>query len=235
LKSANGYSLLELVVGLVLTALVGSAATALLHTQATLSRVASHQAATAEVVRTAAHVLAAETRWSDPLRDLRALNADSLALRAFRASAIVIRSQPDGRLLIRLNGSRAPDPAKDSVLVLRGAAEEQRARLLEAAPSSLPCGRGGDCYLFQLSNGAQAGDLLLVFESGIYYLTARALRYRLGAEGRQPITPELFDDARTFFDLGAGSSAAWLSTPVRPGSTGWLHVRLPWLNQADWQ
>ena len=225
-----GYSVAELLMALMLAGLLAAAAAALLQTQAALSRNTSHRAQTAELLLTTAHVLTSETRWSNARLDLRASAADSIALRAFRASAVVVRVEPDGRLLARLNALRAPDATKDSVLVLTDYGREVQTQLIDASATPLPCGPG-DCYLLRISATAAAGDALLIFESGNYYLSARALRYRLGAEGRQPLTIDLLDDRLTFFDLF--SSSAWLSTRAAAGPTAHMRVRLPFLNQAE--
>jgi hypothetical protein len=215
---------------LMLAGLLAAAAAALLQTQAALSRNTTHHAQAAELMRTTAHVLTAETRWSNANLDLRAAGVDSIALRAFRASGVVVRVQSDGSLLVRLNALRAPDATKDSVLVLTDYGRELRAQLINALATTLPCGPG-DCYLLQITATAAAGDVLLIFESGNYYLTTRALRYRLGAEGRQPLTTDLLDDPLTFFDLF--SSSAWLSTRAAAGPVVRMRVRLPFLNQAE--
>ena len=220
----------ELLMALMLAGLLAAAAAALLQTQAALSRNTSHHAQAAELLRTTAHVLTSETRWSNASLDLRASAADSIALRAFRASAVVLRVEPDGRLLARVNAMRAPDATKDSVLVLTSYGREVHSQLLDASATPLPCGPG-DCYLLRISASAAAGDALLIFESGNYYLASRALRYRLGAEGRQPLTIDLLDDRLTFFDLF--SSSAWLSTRAAAGPVARMRVRLPFLNQAE--
>ena len=230
MRTQAGYSLTELLMALMLAGLLAAAAAALLQTQAALSRNTTHHAQAAELLRTTAHVLTAETRWSNANVDLRAAAADSIALRAFRASAVVLRVEPDGRLLARLNALRAPDASKDSVLVLTDYGREVHAQLIDASTTPLPCGPG-DCYLLRISATAAAGDALLIFESGNYYLSTRALRYRLGAEGRQPLTIDLLDDRLTFFDLF--SSSAWLSTRAAAGPVAHLRVRLPFLNQAE--
>jgi prepilin-type N-terminal cleavage/methylation domain-containing protein len=227
-----GYSLIEIVIALTLAGLLAAAAAALLHAQARLARNTATQSLAAEVMRTSAHVLASETRWSDPRRDVRALSADSLALRAFRASARVSRIEPNGMLLIELNGLRAPDPAKDSVLVLRDSTYEIGAQVIDASIAT-GCSPQPECFRVMLSQPALPGDLLLFFESGNYYLTARALRYRLGAEGRQPLTNEVLSDALTFFDPAAGSTSAWLRLPPRTTGAPPLRVRLPFLGQVE--
>ncbi|MEX2282866.1 MAG: hypothetical protein WEE89_10335 [Gemmatimonadota bacterium] len=231
MNRSGGYSLVELLTALTLAGLLGCAAAALLQAQAALSRSAAHQTEAADALRTSAHVLTMETRWSDGVKDVRASAPDSLALRAFRASAVILRIEPDGRLFTRLQALRAPDPTKDSVLVLMEFGREETAQLTEATASHLPCGQGA-CYLLRISQPVQPGSVLLIFESGTYYLTTRALRYRLGAEGRQPITAELLDDRLTFFDLSL-SKGAWLSIRARTGGYHQLRVRLPFLNQTE--
>jgi hypothetical protein len=67
-------------------------------------------------------------------------------------------------------------------------------------------------------------SVLLLFESGAYYLTAGALRYRLGAEGRQPVTTELFLPPFTRFV--AGSEAGFSSRPGRGAGPALPHSRL---------
>jgi hypothetical protein len=41
----------------------------------------------------------------------------------------------------------------------------------------------------------------MIFESGTYYLSQRALRYRIGGEGRQPITEEFLRDGLSTLQL----------------------------------
>ena len=66
-----------------------------------------------------------------------------------------------------------------------------------------------------------AGGAALVFESGTYYLSQRALRYRAGAEGRQPLTEEVMRDAgSTMLLVGAANAQPAifrLDLETRPG------------------
>jgi hypothetical protein len=48
----------------------------------------------------------------------------------------------------------------------------------------------------RLAGLQQTPAVVLIFESGTYYLRDRALRYRIGSEGRQPITDERFASGR---------------------------------------
>jgi hypothetical protein len=65
-------------------------------------------------------------------------------------------------------------------------------------------------------------SVLLLFESGNYYLTAGALRYRLGAEGRQPVTTELFLPPFTRFVAGSKVGFS-LDLAAEPGR----HFQIP--------
>lgn len=208
-----GYTLSELLVALALAGLVGSIAAALLQSQSGVARRTAERARRNEALRTASHVLTSELRWLNA-SDVRSLSSDSIALRAFRGSAVVCALAGSGAL-VRYRGVRLPDATKDSLLVLRDTVFEARAALLAAAPQQEGCSAGADQQLQHIAASAalQVGDVLAFFESGSYYLSGNALRYRLGAEGRQPVTAELFDDRDTQFALLSGSYAqARLST-----------------------
>lgn len=142
-----------------------------------------------EAVRTTAVVLGAELRFLAP-GDMAAAGPDSLRIRAFRGGGRVCQAR-DGRLLVSFAGLRAPDPARDSVLVLaRGAATAHR---LDAVRSAAGCEAG-----LELDLGPPdpvGGAYVLVFETGGYYLNDGAFRYRRGAGGRQPLTEAVFRDA----------------------------------------
>ena len=133
-----------------------------------------------------------------------------------------------GAGIIRYRGLRHPDAAKDSVLIVRDTAFEAPAAVTSAVPAE-SCGAvGEDSWLVGIDRPVRPGDLLIFFESGTYYLSGRALRYRLGAEGRQPVTPELMEDRRTRFDRHSGGASAWLTTrPQRDLSSSTLRIVLP--------
>jgi prepilin-type N-terminal cleavage/methylation domain-containing protein len=231
MTAARGFSLLELLIALVLGALVLIAAFGLLHGYTSLARATDARAVRNETLRIAAHVLMAETRWSQPLRDVRAVAPDSLALRAYRAIATVCQENADGTALAGVAALRAPDAGKDSVLVLRHAEPDIAASLLLAEPHTPACPGRSLSYRVRASIPLQVGDLLLVFEPGTYYLSQRALRYRLGAEGRQPLTGEYLNTGRSFFVATSEGLTAWLVAQAPRGGEETLRARLPFLAQ----
>ena len=128
---------------------------------------------------------------------MRAVSADSLALRSFRGTGFVC-ARSGNELRLRYRGDRLPDATKDSVLLLPGG---RVTHLLDAGAAPHACtAQPGEAIVFIRLPGFVTDDAAaLVFESGAYFLTARALRYRLGAEGRQPLTGELFLHPQTRF------------------------------------
>ena len=230
MKARAGYSTIELLISLTLGALVASAALALLQSQSRLARSLSATAQSAEALRTAAQVLGAETRWLLSDVDVRAFTSDSIGLRALRGSGVVCRLEPDGSAIVRYQGVRAPDPTKDSVLVARGAATEFTAALTAANPAAVPCDSAAAGLHLGLDPAVEPGDALLIFESGNYYLSGSALRYRLGAEGRQPLTAELLADRLIKFSGGPGSwNAELATTPTQSQGSEAVRVRLPFV------
>ena len=203
-----GYTLPEVMAALALSGMVAVLAGSLLQSQARIARDTAERARRTEALRTASHVLTTELRWLTPDTDLRVLNSDSLTLRAFRGRGIVC-AYDDLSALLRYTGLRSPDAAKDSVLVLRDTMYEAAVALQAAAPAAAGCITDASEQLQRVVVGIplRVGDVLAFFESGTYYLTANALRYRLGAEGRQPITAELFDGRVTRFAPLVGSFA----------------------------
>jgi hypothetical protein len=158
--------------------------------QMRLARAAAEQAATAEAVRTVTSVLAGEARRMMAV-DVSAWSADSVALRAFRGSGTPC-GVTSGGVLVRYTGDRLPDPLKDSILVA-GTEPEHAAMLLESLPAAGMCmARPGEAVLeLRMAGIVPQNTVLLVFESGSYHLTTNALRYRIGAAGRQPVTAEV--------------------------------------------
>lgn len=191
-----GHTLVELLVGLTLgtivIALLTSACILQLHAAA---RVATLFEAT-DGLAAAASILDAETR--DAYAADVSISNDSLAVRAFRGVALVCDTA-DGRAWVRYDGSRAPDPAKDSVLILRAGDEIAAAFSAPAtAEPRCPALAGTDPRRLTVHADVRPGDLLLVFERGSYHLSGGALRWRVGAAGRQPLTAELFTEATGF-------------------------------------
>ncbi|MBR9989779.1 MAG: hypothetical protein KFH98_08500 [Gemmatimonadetes bacterium] len=167
--------------------------------QMKLARVAAEQVATAEAVRTVVSVLGGEARRMHSA-DVRAWSADSLAVRAFRGAGLPCGSTGGG-VIVRYTGDRLPDPAKDSVLIV-GAGLEYALLLFDASPAPGLCAAlSGETVLELTTTGTPPQDaVLLVFESGSYHLTTNALRYRIGAGGRQPLTAEALRHPFSRFD-----------------------------------
>lgn len=165
----------------------------------TLARIRSAQARLAQrtdalvALRVARHLLRAELRVGEPGRDWHFVD-DSLALRAFRGTALVCPARPSAdELLVRYAGLRGPDPAKDSLLLVTERGDVEVRALAGVAASNDPCGAAasGPSGRWRLDREPPADVVLArLFEHGSYHLSASALRYRRGLSGRQPLTPE---------------------------------------------
>jgi type II secretory pathway pseudopilin PulG len=184
--------------------------------QVRLARAASERAAAAEAVRTAGHVVAGEIRRMIAT-DVTAASADSMAIRAFRGAAVVCGSDGE-RITVRYRGDRLPDPAKDSVVT----ADDTEQRVAHLAESR-PAGTGacmpepGEMVLeWKLGTPLDSAGVLILFERGSYYISTRALRYRRGAEGRQPLTAELIRHPPSRFHLDDGALTLHLAAGRRP-------------------
>lgn len=173
-------------------------------------------------VRVARQVLGQEGRSGDPSRDGWAVSDDSLALRAFRGVAYVCGFGPDpDQVWVEAEGVRLPEPAKDSVLLLDVTGTWTSLALIDAGPASgcKPDGPGQG-QRWRLSGLVPPGAVLArFFERGSYHVADGALRYRRGASGRQPLTPEVVQTRISLFQdtpagvtllLGVeGSGAPW--------------------------
>jgi type II secretory pathway component PulJ len=197
-----GFSLAEVSVALALTVLLGTLLSGLMIAQLRVARSVADHARDADAVRTTRVVLEGEARRMMP-EDVRARAADSLSLRAFRGTAVPCDGAGTDLVRVRYRGDRLPDPRKDSVLVIAAAASHSVA-LIDSRGAAAACASqtGEQVLQWRVSAPLHDAALLLLFESGNYYLSARALRYRLGAEGRQPVTAELFSHPGTRFRPG---------------------------------
>jgi type II secretory pathway component PulJ len=161
-----------------------------------------------DAVRTTDDALGSDLRLMAPSRDVDAWGGDSLALRVVRGGGVICRVEGDS-VWVWYRGLRAPDPAKDSLLLLGPGGEN--AVGLDAARTStddrcIP--RAGHQLLRLTAPGADAG-VALIYERGSYHVSRGALRYRRGRSGRQPLTDSVFDPASTFRLLdGSGAPAA---------------------------
>jgi hypothetical protein len=227
-RLAGGYALVELLTALTLGGLVMAAAAAVLRSQIRMARQTSARTLNHETIRIATQVLHAETRWLNAGRDVHGFAAESLALRALRGSGTVCQLLADGSTIVKFDGIRAPEPDKDSLLVLRDSITENVQELLFAEPVASGC--GDDSYRLRTAGVLEPGDVILLFETGSYHLSERALRYRAGRAGRQPLTTESFDAARTFFVPSAAGGTASLRVQTFGQGPSDARIRLPFLN-----
>lgn len=218
-RNLPGLSLVELLVVLTLTGVLGSIIMTTLVGSQRYARQHSARVAAAEASRVAAALLAAELRYLDPATDIYGHGPDSVALRAFRGVAVACASAA-GTVLVRYRGLRAPDPVKDSVIVTgispahEGAGAPPGPGIGGASASSLAASSeissgcelqaGESLYRWTLNPLPSPGALLLLFESGSYHLNGGALRYRRGDAGRQPLTAELLDDRAVSLEWAVG-------------------------------
>lgn len=194
----KGFSLPELLVAVAVTGVVAGALFGLLHGQERLARAQADGVTAAEALRLSAFVLSGELRLLQPDEDIARFAPESAAVRALRGFALVCGASAAG-ILVRYRGVRTPDPAKDSVLVLRADSAARPLPLTGTAPAHAGCaaGPGERVELWALGAAPHppVGSAALLFESGTYALTGGALRYRRGDGGRQPLTIEWLDDA----------------------------------------
>jgi prepilin-type N-terminal cleavage/methylation domain-containing protein len=193
----GGFTLVELLVAMVLGAvLVGSALVLL----GNLSRVVDRGVARwdrLEAIRTVWVTLERELRPGLPGRDWHVTLDGALELRAFRGFARVCGPAAEpGIYRVAWRGERAPVPDRDSILVL-GRDGGWRAGGLAY------WSEGDDCPVVDGErpgrmawNGAGSEPPVLVrlFQRGAYSVNDGAFRFRVGAAGRQPLTPELFGE-----------------------------------------
>jgi hypothetical protein len=145
---------------------------------------------------------------------------DSAAVRAFRGTGVVcLRGEGPDELVVAYRGDRLPAPVKDSVEVTTSGGGRVVLDLLSSEPAAGPCPgvASGETPVRWLLGGTVPPDAVLgrVFESGSYHFANAALRYRIGAGGRQPVTPSVWRDAGT--GMSVGDSAVVLKLEPRAG------------------
>jgi hypothetical protein len=126
-----------------------------------------------------------------------------LSLRAFRGVGEFCRglSGPDGGV-VRYRGRRLPEPAKDSLLVLGESGQWSVVKLTSRTSVATACpgwGAGDVLERWRWEPTIETPLLGRVFERGTYHLEDESVRYRVGAGGRQPLTPERLDPLRSGF------------------------------------
>lgn len=163
-----------------------------------------------DAVRTTGDALSGDLRLAVPGSDIAAWGGDSLRLRVVRGSGIICRIQGDSAW-VWYRGLRAPDPAKDSLLVLGPSGEVALGLTAERGVTDDACLERVGYQLLRLTAPGAAPGVALVFEWGSYHLSGGALRYRRGRGGRQPLTDSVFDASSRFQlldDAGAPAVAA---------------------------
>lgn len=219
-RSVGGFTLAEVLAALLLGLLVGTLALATLARVRSLVEAMARRGEALEAVRTARHVLAWELRVEGGAPWGASGAGDSLALRAYRGVGLACGGPTaEGTLRVAARGVREADPAKDSVRILGAAGDEVVAALVGVGPAP-PCPLDPSVPGALWTLSATAPDqpvAALFFERGSYHLTGRALRYRRGAAGRQPLTPETLRTPPSRFEAWGGGTAVRLEGDAGPG------------------
>jgi len=191
MREPQGFTLVEAVVAIALTALVIQGGWSVLATLRRSGEKASASAERLETVRTVAWILEQELAGGRPGGDWWPGDGDTLGLRAYRGLAVVRDSSGGGTLEVCFRGMRAPNPAKDSVLLLSGSGLWTPHALVSRVRGEAGCFGGTDGWVerWTMEPMARGSVFGRVFERGSYHLADMALRYRRGAGGRQPLTP----------------------------------------------
>jgi hypothetical protein len=199
MRTRAGAALVEVLIAAVLLAIVAAAGATLLRAQSRIANDVTVRSERNDASRSALLTLQAELRHIAPRTDLRAIARDSIAARIFRGVAVVCGHR-DSLTLVRYRGLRMPDARKDSALQV---GVENVAAIENVATHQAMCtaAPGEEILAINLAPRAPDNSMWLVFESGSYHLSSHALRYRRGAESRQPITNEIIDVRRSGFDF----------------------------------
>lgn len=195
-RHVDGATLVETLVALLLGLLVLQAGmTAVGRTRLAHARTMERSDALS-AVRLTGVLLRAETSAGREGEDW-VLDGGSLALRAYRGTGLVCGEyEVPGVLVVSYGGYRRPDPTKDSVEVVYadGArAVVELTGITTGPPNCWSAPIEGSLALELRVPAPPGGVLARVFERGAYSLSGRALRYRRGAGGRQPLTPEILE------------------------------------------
>jgi hypothetical protein len=211
----HGFALAEAIVTLTATTILGAAMLGLLATQTRLAATLAGRAEAADALLLSAGLLGRELRAAQTDHDIYGVSRDTLAHRAFRATALVCDTA-GGASVARSRGIRLPDPGKDSVVILSSDGESAAA-LKSVADAQGPACDSLDGRLLSIrldSAAAAPGDALLFFERGSYHLHDRALRWRAGAAGRQPLTAEVIRTAGSAFTRTPDGLHLLLTAPL---------------------
>ena len=205
-RGRGGATLVELLLALLLSAVLLGAVAHLLRTQMAVVRDLARRGEVLEAERLVRQIVPREVRVGRHGRDWALGSSGDLSLRAFRALLRPCPGSPAGRVVEgTVEGLRAPDPSKDSALVLSSFGEWTRVDLRGAEPGTGECGPGS---VWRLSVDPPVPEpvLLRIFERGEYSLRDGTLRYRRGRSGRQPLTAGVLDPAASGFSSGPGGA-----------------------------
>ena len=211
-RAIRGFTLVEVLVALLLGLfLVHAGLDALRRLDAARTRISARTDALV-ALRVGRHVLRRETRHGFAGTDWVA-DGDSLSIRAFRGAALVCGSGQDPTdLVVSYRGDRAPDPTKDSVVLVTPRGTRTVHALVGSAVATSRCVLldSAGAAVWTLEPPAPEDVVAAkLFERGSYHVSGAALRYRRGPGGRQPLTPEVL-----------AASSGWA------GSGGWLRLDL---------
>lgn len=200
----GGWTLPEVLVALVLTGVIAAAAAGAVVAHRGVLATVLGRAQEDEAVRVVRGVLAEEARGGAP-GDVLSAGGDSVSVRGYRSRALVCDPRPGSGWRVDSRGVRRGDPDKDSVRILGADGRWREARLTRVGGRPGPCDDPAAAETWEVEPAQEVPPLLLrSFERGSYHLAQGALRYRRGPGGRQPLTPELFDDRRSHLVLGSG-------------------------------
>lgn len=192
-RDRGGWTLAEVLVVLVLTALLAAAAASAVESHRKVVHEMVARAQVDESVRVIRGVLGDDLRGGGPVSVGSA--GDSVALRVYRSRAVPCSPLPGTGWRVDSRGIRRGDPEKDSVQLLGVDGTWRTAALVSVGGRPGPCGDPAATERWEVDPPQEVPPVLLrSFERGSYHLSVGALRYRRGAGGRQPLTPEFLDD-----------------------------------------
>ena len=230
----RGFSIVEALITLLLGAALTQAAWKFLLMQQDMARTLTGRAEILQTTRITHSILRRELHFGVLGRDWTLAEGDSVGLRAFRGLGFVCAAPGESDVLVaHYEGIRAPNPAKDSLLLL-AMGGRWVARKLEAVRSSsgtcsdlLP----GPAKRWILDRPVDPEGLARLFERGSYHIHDTAFRYRPGRGGRQPLTPPRLGEGSSLAAIPGGGVALVLSSPLE-GSVPWVSedpfVIWPW-------
>ena len=214
----SGFTLVEALVTLLLLLLLLQAASTLVSAMARAAAALADRAESLAAARATAWIIQEEVEGARAGLDVSVPAGDSVSVRAFRGTVFVCAAIPPRDLIVRWSGLRAPDPTKDSALVLLASVWWTEAELAARAPAPGGCGdaEGGREERWTLAEPLPDALVLRLFERGSYHLVDEALRYRIGFGGRQPLTPAHMDPERS--GLSARTPSRLVLTVATRGS-----------------